>query len=171
MATRRKQAEPEPAEASVGTAEEEKEEVYLTGGSEHAVQGEHVEIHQGGAQKVEGKHVEIYQGGAQFIEAETVTMKNSGAINLRAQQVTMEQSGAGVLTSDQANLQKDSSAGVIVAKRVEGLQIRTGLLLAAEVHGNVETAVDSRGALLIGLALALGLGLLASLRSLFATED
>ena len=172
MSTESEQAGLEPAEEGGEMAEGLPEgEIRISGGGEQVVRGEHVAIHQGGAQRIESEHVEIRQGGAQFIEAQTVTMDHSGAISLKAQQVRMVGSGAGILTSDHVDLQADSSAGVIIAKRVDGPSINTRLLLASEVYGNVETTVDARGAVVMGLGLGIGLGLILWLGSLFTSED
>jgi len=46
----------------------------------------------------------------------------------------------------------ESRAGLVVAREVDGGPIRTGVLLAGRVHGPVEAAMDTREAVIAGLA-------------------
>lgn len=135
------------------------------------ISGDRIRIHQGSAQSVQGKHVEIHQGGAQFVEGEQVTIHQGGAMTIRADGVTLSESGAFVVSADRASFAGHSRTGVLVANRVDGSEIKSSLLLARAVYGNVETRLDGRGALLFGVGLGLGIGLLAALKSLFPSED
>lgn len=136
-----------------------------------AISGDRIQIHQGSAQTVQGKFVEIHQGGAQFVEGEQVSIQRGGAMTIRADQVTLSESGAVVVSADHASFDDHSRAGVVIANRIDCPEVRSSLVLAREIHGNVETRLDSRGALLIGLGMGLGISLLASLKSLFRSED
>jgi hypothetical protein len=139
--------------------------------SAQTVSAEQVEIHQGGAQTVKAQQVEIRQGGAQYVEADKVSMEQSGALCMRAEQATITASTVGILASERVSLEESSSAGMILAKRVDCPRVTTSVLLAGEVYGNVETVVDTRGALLLGLGLGAGLGLLLSLVSLISDRE
>ena len=121
-------------------------------------------------QEVQAQRVEVSQSGVQYVSGEHVTLEKSGALTLKATHASLSQSGAGILTGEQVSLDETSSAGVLLARRVDGVRVNSGLLLAGEVYGNVETTVDTRGALLIGLGLGIGLGLILSLKSLFQEE-
>lgn len=126
-----------------------------------------VEIHKGSAHTVQAEKVIIRQGGVQLVEGDSVAMTASGALSIRSKKVKMEQSGAGIISGDQIELSDDSTGGVIIAGRVNGPAINTRLLLASEVYGNVQTALDPRSALLFGIGAGIGLGLLLSFRMLF----
>jgi hypothetical protein len=76
-----------------------------------------------------------------------------------------------VVLAERASLAGRSRASVLVANRVDGAQLETGLLIARDVYGNVDTQLDGRGALLLGLGIGLGMGLLVALRSMFRSED
>ena len=147
------------------------EEVTFSQNVADTVSAEHVEIHQGGAQTVQGRLVEIHQGGVQFVEADTVVIEQGGSLSIQAKQATLTQSGAGILSAEAVSLGQDSTAGVIIARRVDGPVIRTSVLLAGEVYGNVETTMDSRGALLAGLGIGIGLGVLLSLKRFLGGRD
>lgn len=151
------------------TAQEERRVIHR--GSAQTVSAEQVEICQGGAQTVKAQQVEIRQGGAQYVEADKVSMEQSGALCMRAEQATITTSTVGVLAGERVSLEESSSAGMILAQRVDSPRITTSVLLAGEVYGNVETVVDTRGALLLGLGLGAGLGLLLSLVSLISDRE
>jgi hypothetical protein len=126
-----------------------------------------VEIHKGSAHTVQAEKVNISQGGVQLVEGESVNMSSSGALSIRAQTIKMEQSGAGIISGEEVELKDNSTGGVIIAGRVNGPSIHTSVLLASEVYGNVQTALDPRSALLFGLGAGIGLGLLLSIKTIF----
>jgi hypothetical protein len=54
----------------------------------------------------------------------------------------------------------DLDALAAVGREIHGTNIRTGLLISREVHGNVEALIDSRTALLAGLVGGMAAGLI-----------
>jgi len=60
----------------------------------------------------------------------------------------------------------ESSAGLLVSRQVRSTTIRTGVLLASQVEGQVEAVLDTPRALLAGLAAGVGVGLVTLLGSL-----
>ena len=84
---------------------------------------------------------------------------------VQAQDVRAEQSAINALYCDTAEL-VDSQAGLLVSRQVKGTTIRTGVLLASQVEGQVEAVLDTPRALLAGLAAGLGVGLVSLLGSL-----
>ena len=66
---------------------------------------------------------------------------------------------------------EDARAGAIVAREVHGDRIRGGVLIAGKVQGNVETVLDTAGAVAAGLAAGVGLGLLLYIAGLFGGDD
>ncbi len=63
------------------------------------------------------------------------------------------------LASTRKAILTNSGAGVVLAQNAELVNSRTGILLAREVHGNVETILDTRGAAVAGLAAGAAVGL------------
>jgi hypothetical protein len=51
-------------------------------------------------------------------------------------------------------------AGLVAGREVHVSESRTGILLAQTVHGNVNTVLDTRGALIVGLTGGLFAGLM-----------
>lgn len=128
---------------------------------------EAVEIHQGSAHSIQAENVNIRQGGVQLVESDSVTMSGSSALSIRANDVRMEQSGAGIVSSSHVELNKDSFGGLIIAERVDGPAINARVLLASDVYGNVQTAIDMKSAALLGIGIGVGLGLLLSVKTFF----
>ncbi len=83
----------------------------------------------------------------------------------RGVSVALQQSGAGVLVAQTAQVD-NSGVGILVAKDLHLERSRSLILLARNVDGQVETVLDTRGALLTGLSAGLAVGLILFLRSL-----
>jgi hypothetical protein len=79
------------------------------------------------------------------------SMQDSIVGGLRAETLSMSGSVVAVAVANtMAN--KEIQAIAVIGTNVQADSIRTGLLISREVHGNVTTTVDSRTALLAGLA-------------------
>jgi hypothetical protein len=69
-------------------------------------------------------------------------------------------------TAREAHLD-NARAGVLAAQRVDARNTRTILMLGREIHGDVETMLDPRDALLLGLGLGVAVGAVSVLMRLF----
>ena len=65
----------------------------------------------------------------------------------------------------------DSRNGIVIAEHAELSNSRTVVLLSREVHGNVETVLDTRGAALAGIAAGLAVGLMLIIGGLLRRRD
>ena len=120
---------------------------------------ERVRLVQGSAGNIAADEVDIHQGGAASIEATNVTIEQGGAGMLNAETVSIVQGGAGVVYADTVSI-SEGSVGMVVAGRVEAIGTRTLLLLSREVHGSVETVLDTKGAFTAGAVAAIVVGFL-----------
>jgi hypothetical protein len=91
------------------------------------------------------------------INAETVGLQLSGAITVRGDNVTIKDSGAGVVVADKVT-GSNAYLGVTVTDSAELNGSHSVVLLAREVHGNVETVLDTRGTMLAGLVAGVAVG-------------
>jgi hypothetical protein len=92
------------------------------------------------------------------------TLQDSIVGGLRAETLSFNGAAAVALANTMAN--KEIQAIAVIGTNVQADSIRTGLLISREVHGNVTTTVDSRTALLAGLAGGALAGLIMLLGSL-----
>jgi len=99
------------------------------------------------------------------INAEKVNLQLSGAITVRGDNVVIKDSGAGVVVADRIS-GTNASIGVAVANSAELDGSSTVVLLAREVHGNVETVLDTRGAMVAGLMAGVAVGMVLLVGSL-----
>lgn len=67
----------------------------------------------------------------------------------------------------QAATLTDSRNGVVISREVTGSQVNAVVLLASQVNGPVETLIDQRGLVLIGIVAGAVLGTVFSLFRLF----
>jgi hypothetical protein len=128
---------------------------------------------------VHAELVRMRQADAEFIRAEEVEMQNSAAANVKAGQVTARQSGLGMVNATEARLENaaagfvraenasvsgytavlgarsadihHSAVGYLAAKEVHAEDVRTVVLLARNVNGNITTTLDTRGVVIAGL--------------------
>jgi hypothetical protein len=93
-------------------------------------------------------------------------VRESSLLAARTGALTLQQSGVGLVTAQDAHLE-NAQAGIVIGQRVETKNTRTVVLIGRHIEGNVETMLDSRGALLLGLGLASAVGLISILMGLF----
>ena len=72
--------------------------------------------------------------------------------------MTVEEASIGVAVGDRMNL-ANARAGVLYANQAELNNSSSVILLARDVHGDVETVLDTRGAMLAGLVSGIAVGL------------
>ncbi len=128
------------------------------------IQAEKINMNQSGANSIFADEIKMSQSGAVGLKAHTVSMRESGAFALSADEVKITDGGVFLLQAENAQVQ--GSAGVVLANNVElqevavlavasqnlrAERIRTKILLAGNVEGEVHTVVDTREAILIGI--------------------
>ncbi len=126
---------------------------------ERTPEAEVVDITQGGAEVVKAEVVHLRQGGAYTVHATHMTVEQGGVAWATCDTLTVEQGGVGAAQTNVFRV-KDGGVGVVVAQHAELTNARTLLLLSGDVHGNVETVLDTRGAALAGIAAGAAIGLM-----------
>ncbi len=99
------------------------------------------------------------------MDADQAQMERAAVNRLRAGQATLDKSAIAIATFDQGTI-RQSSAGVIVARSVACDQVRTGILAAPVVRGEVHTWLDLRSAVAIGFGMVLGKVAIGGVRAL-----
>jgi len=123
-----------------------------------------IDVRQGGITRAEGRDISVVQGGVAVARAERVSV-GMGAIGLAlgrrvevsrgfarsvvAQDVRIAQGGARTVIAGRASFDRSSGALVV---------------LAAKAEGNVRTLLDWRGALALGAAFGVVVGLVRRIR-------
>ncbi len=133
------------------TTELEADVVNLSDATLDEVEADIVHISQGGANKIKAKSVEMRQGGSLAIEANELNMTQSGVLINSAGSVSMDASSAAAVVSDEL-VAGNSRMGLAVANRARLENSPPFVLLARDVEGSVEPVLDTRGALLAGIA-------------------
>jgi len=95
------------------------------------------------------------------VQAHIVRMVQSGAETITGSEVTLQQSAAQAIRG-----LNNSQALAVIGQHVDVTRGRTVLLLGREVQGQVDTVLDHRSALLLGLGIGVGLGLLSLIKAL-----
>jgi hypothetical protein len=120
-----------------------------------------VELHISGAGEVKADKVDSHEAALGYVNAREVSMTNSGAAAVQAG--TIDVNGGVVLAvGDKINL-GNTYAGLVAGREVHGEKIETLVLLGSRVEGNVRTLLDTRQALLAGLAGGLVMGVFLSM--------
>ena len=146
-------------------------------------------------QTVNAELVRMHQADAETIHAEEVELQNSAAANIHANQVSTHQSALAMVNATELNARNSAVGyaqaekmsvsgytGAVVAGSVDVHEslvgymaggdvrvenVRTGILLARTVNGNVTTMFGTREALIAGLVSGLFAGLMLLLGRTF----
>lgn len=110
-------------------------------------------------------HVSLEKSAARSIEAEQAHLEQAAVQRLQASQAEVSGSAIGFARIEQATL-RQSNAGVVVARSVACDQVHTGILVSPVVRGDVQTWLDMRSAVAIGVGMVLGKVAIAGVRAL-----
>lgn len=148
------------AEKNKATVSDEVSEelISLEGGTIESVEADSVQINQGGARSIVAKDVELNRGSAITIQADNVEMHSSAAFVAQAESINAQDTNFFSSLGDVAAI-KESRVGVVVAKEASLENSTSVILLARQVHGSVDTVLDTRGAALAGIVAGISVGL------------
>jgi len=118
------------------------------------------------AGSIEAEHVDSRMSAVGQVYADSMNAELSLVGVANGIQAVLRDGAAVAVVSDAAVVDH-ATAGVLVAREVHGTSLRTGILVAGRVDGNVEAALDTTGAIAAGLAAGLGLGIIWSIARLF----
>jgi hypothetical protein len=143
--------------------------VHLAQSMAQELEADRVELHQSAAQAIDADQVELHQSAAQIVEADTIRMQQSVALGARADTLQGEQSVLGMVRTQDTTL-ADSNVLALVGDRIQAANVNTVFLIGRDISGDVKTMMDTRGALMFGLAAGGVLGFF-SLLSAFARRS
>ena len=110
------------------------------------------------------------QGGAWNIQGGRIEMRQSGAVGIRGEQISLLGSTTGLAFSDTAELE-DSRTGLVIGRDIRVSNSPSLIFVAREAHGDVQTYLDTRGALLAGFAAGVAGGLFILLGRLLSRRS
>jgi hypothetical protein len=99
---------------------------------------------------------QTFVGAVQAQQAELTQAMVGG---VRAENITLT-GRVGFVSATNVRAGEVFSAGAVASAKVEAPQVRTGVLIARQVNGNVETWLDARSAALFGAAAGATVGLI-----------
>lgn len=111
---------------------------------------EEVELQMSAAGSVQAGSFQASESAVGGISTEQATIQDSIIGGIRAE--TLNFNGLAALTAATNMDAKEIHAFAVVSQEIHVDNVRTGILISREVHGNVTTTLDSRTALLFGLA-------------------
>jgi hypothetical protein len=156
--------QPLPAENKPGEIETSQSNLEDT--DRECVQAESIRLSQCGVGRIEAGEAKVSDSGVSQVYAESAAVRDSAVGYVQAKSVYLAGGGAVLVVSNAATL-TDSRNGVVISREVHGSQVNSVLLLANKVTGPVETLVDQRGLVLIGIVAGAVLGTVFSLFRLF----
>lgn len=99
------------------------------------------------------------------VAAGRFSVDRSAVRSLSATELDTTRSAIGIAKFESGTI-RQSSAGIVVGRSVAVDEVRTGILVAPVVRGDVHTLLDMRSAVAIGFGMVLGKAFLAGARAL-----
>ena len=132
--------------------------------AEH-VEGEAVRMEQSIVQAVHAISADVRQSGVVTIDADNASARGSIVLAARSGTLSAQRSGVGFVTTQDAYIE-DAQAGAVIGQHVEAKNTRTLVLIGRHIEGDVQTVLDTRGAVFLGLSTASVVGLISILMGL-----
>ncbi len=99
------------------------------------------------------------------VAANRFSVDKSAVRSLHATDIDSTHSAIGIARFESGTI-RQGSAGIIIGRSVAVDEVRTGILIAPVVRGDVHTLLDMRSAVAIGFGMVLGKAFLAGVRAL-----
>ena len=125
--------------------------------------GQPVEISQTTVDTVTGGQVRMVDSSARHIEAHALHLESSAAALVKAGSVEVNQGAIALAFTDQATL-KETNATLLVARTLKARKVRSLVLIAGRIEGDVQTLLTPAAAFTFGGAFALVFWLLGKFR-------
>ena len=138
-----------------------------------SVHAEFVRMRQADAQDITADEVELQQSAAGNVKANHLSARQSAIATVNAEEVSMQGGAVGYVQAEKASVSgytgavvagsaevHHSAVGYLAARDVHAEDVRTIVLFARNVQGNVITTFDARGVLIAGLVSGLFGGLM-----------
>jgi len=132
-----------------------------------------VRMHQSAAQEITADEVALHQSLVLDVASAEVSTHESALILVNAREVAMSNSAAGAIRAENVNVVGmagavmaesvnlgNTYAGVVAGREVRGERIEALVMFGNHVEGDVQTVVDTRGALIAGMVGGLLAGLI-----------
>ncbi|MCK9518802.1 MAG: hypothetical protein M0R74_07250 [Dehalococcoidia bacterium] len=116
-------------------------------------------------EEITATHVNVEKSAVRHVDADVAQLEKAAVQRLRARTADFERSSVAFASVNSATI-KQSNVGAVVGKSVACDEVRTGILVAPMVRGDVHTWFDLRTAFAIGLGMALGRALIGGGRAL-----
>lgn len=113
---------------------------------------------------INGAAAEAGQGRVEETTTTHLSLDRSAIRRIEADEVDIEKSAIGVASFERGTI-RQSSAGIVAGRSVAMDEVRTGILIAPVVRGDVHTLLDMRSAVAIGFGMVLGRVFLAAIRA------
>jgi hypothetical protein len=105
-----------------------------------------------------------YEEPAPSLETDLARLERAAVQRFQANYANVDRSALGVARLSRGTI-RQSAAGVVMARSLAADEVRTAILVAPVVRGDVHTWLDMRSAVAIGLGMALGRAALLGVRA------
>lgn len=129
---------------------------YRDGSSNGHVEGERVE-------RLEATQISVDRSAVRHLHTDEAQVERAAVQRLHSTNAEFTQAAIGKASFDRGTI-RQSSAGIVVGRSVAMDEVRTGILIAPVVRGDVHTWLDMRSAVAIGFGIALGRLAIAAVR-------
>lgn len=128
--------------------------VNLEGGEAYVIKADTVNAHNAGVNTAYAHTLNLEASGLLWTETDALNLAQSAAGYVRAETAHLNNSAAKFVVAGEVHL-NEAAAAVAVARHANVAEgARVGLLVAREVHGNIQPALDTRQTLWLGAAVA-----------------
>lgn len=104
---------------------------------------------------IDAAHVSVGRDPISVVDANEATLEHAAVRRLRAGHASIGTSNVGIASFDRGSVSQ-SNVGVIAGRSIAVDEVRTIVLAAPVVRGEVHTLVDLRTAVALGFGMALG---------------
>jgi len=112
--------------------------------------------------RVTTQQIHASECGIGIVNSGTASITNSAMGALNSQEISIKDSGI-LMSTSQISTINDSKVGLLVGREIHGNKISSVIMIAGKIDGPVETVVDQRGLVMVGIAAGVAFGVVTAL--------
>ncbi len=129
------------------------------------IEAETVDIEMSAVRLIAAQQITMRESVVMAVQASNSAIKQSAVVALQGEEIQVNESGVSLMSANSAQI-NNSKAGVIAAREIRTGKISSIVTIAGKIDGNVETILDQRSLVMVGLLAGAAFGAVAGIFSL-----
>jgi len=127
-----------------------------------SINADQVNVTDSAIKRVTSQQIHASECGIGMVNSGTASITNSALGAINSQEISVKDSGM-IVSASQISTINDSKVGLLFGREIHGSKISSVITIAGKIDAPVETVVEQRSLILVGIAAGVAFGVVTSL--------